>query len=123
VFGIEADTAVQEHPLNLGFAIDASDGLTLSVLYNDYQNTRLTVQGKAIEVRCRLDDFPFPAGRYHVAARLMVGGEVADWPRRHIGTIDVATESFYPSASPREAGTGMMLLRGNWSANREEEKC
>jgi lipopolysaccharide transport system ATP-binding protein len=100
--------------VSIGFSIHSKLGDTLSVLYSDYTGVTFSDLPERGTLRCRIEDFPFSIGRYHIGARLMAGRAEADWPRGPIGFIDVQAGDFYGTGNSSHSGIGPVLLRGEW---------
>ncbi len=101
--------------LDVGFSLkDEGLGTLLTVLYASYQGRNLSLPpGKSI-VRCRVDDFPFAAGRYRVNARLAVAEREVDWLEGGVGWLAVEAGDYYRSGRAGHP-KAPFLLRGGWS--------
>lgn len=100
--------------VSVGFSLHNSIGDTLSVFYSHYANVLFDFYPTGV-IKCKIDDFPFSPGRYHIAARVLADGSEADWPKGFIGIIDVEAGDYYGSGRYGDAGFGPVLIRGFWS--------
>ncbi|MBM9614409.1 ABC transporter ATP-binding protein [Desulfobulbus rhabdoformis] len=100
--------------VSIGFSIHNSLGDTLSVFYSHYANVLFDFDSDGV-IKCKIDDFPFSPGQYHIAARVLADGAEADWPKGFIGRIDVEAGDYYKSGKYGDAGVGPVLIRGCWS--------
>lgn len=100
---------------SLGFSLHTLSGERISILYSDYVGSTFSGIPKVGKFKCKIKDFPFAIGRYFIAARVLVNGIEADWPRDFIGCIDVVAGDFYRTGISGHSGTGLVLLRGDWA--------
>jgi len=114
VFNYEVMTNKLLKNVSIGFSIHNALGDILSVLYSDYAGTTFSSLPSIGKLKCTIKDFPYSIGRYLIGARITVNGIEADWPREHIGYIDVEAGDFYGTGSVGINGIGPVLIRGDW---------
>jgi lipopolysaccharide transport system ATP-binding protein len=123
VFGYECRDAEPPASVDVGFSLSLANEELLTVLYSSYVGQTFAPESKSGEFRCRLPKLPLAAGRYSVGARLLAGGEEADWLRNSVGYVDVELGDFYGSGSPGFNGAAPMLLDGQWSMQEIRENA
>ncbi len=117
VFGFECCSANQLKNVDIGFSIHSTlTNQTLAVLYSSYLNVVFECIPKRGFFRCKLERFPFAAGRYRIGARITVNGIEADWPRDGIGVVEVEQGDFYGTGRAGFSGDVPFMLDGVWHA-------
>jgi lipopolysaccharide transport system ATP-binding protein len=114
VFGYRCEGNDIKRKVSIGFSLHNALGDTLVVFYSDYMGVTFDLESEGI-IKCRVDDFPFSAGRYFIGARVVVNGMESDWPKGFIGLINVEAGDFYGDGNLGNAGLGPILLRGKWA--------
>jgi lipopolysaccharide transport system ATP-binding protein len=118
-FEYQCSSAVAPANIDIGFSLHrGGDEVPLFVLYSSYAGREFGSIPDTGTFRCRIPRFPVPAGRYRVEARVVVGGDEADWPQGGIGYVDVETGDFYGSGSSGYEHESHFLLNGCWDVNR-----
>jgi homopolymeric O-antigen transport system ATP-binding protein len=116
VFGFECRRERKVWKVDPGLSLGTNDGYTLTVFYSSYTGSTLDAVGRGT-FRCRIDRFPLSAGRYTVGARLVAGGEEADWLRGPISLIDVESGDFYGTGHKGFEGSTPLLIDGVWEVS------
>jgi lipopolysaccharide transport system ATP-binding protein len=118
-FEYECRSAIVPTGIDIGFSLHrGGDEIPLFVLYSSYAGREFGPVPPTGTFRCRIPRFPLPAGHYRIEARVVAGGEEADWPQGGIGFVDVETGDFYGSGSSGYEHESHFLLNGCWDVNR-----
>jgi lipopolysaccharide transport system ATP-binding protein len=115
VFGYKFHNDKPLNNVDIGFSIHSHhSNQALAVLYSSYVGDIFgSVSGEGF-IRCKIDSFPFAAGRYRIGGRITVNGIEADWPKDGIGYIDVVEGDFYGTGNKGFDGNVPFLIRGHW---------
>jgi len=113
-FGFECPQPQETKNVDMGFSIHSMNYQTLFVLYSSYlAQTFESLPGTTGTFRCHIHRLPLAAGRYPVHARVIAGGEEADWPRNAVGYLDVEVGDYYRTGS-RGFDGAPILVAGEW---------
>ncbi|MBV8859479.1 MAG: ABC transporter ATP-binding protein [Acidobacteria bacterium] len=107
-----------DHPyrkVDVGFSAHSTSNQTLFVFYSSYMGRLFELTSREGEFRCRVSKFPLAPGRYGIGARVVVGGDEADWPNDGIGYLEVEAGDFYGTGAKGYNGAAPFLVLGNWS--------
>jgi lipopolysaccharide transport system ATP-binding protein len=104
-----------ELDVDVGISVHSRYDTTLFVIYSSYTGQTLRPGRRRGEFRCTIPRLPLSPGRYRVGARLVVGGEEADWPRDGVGGFQVEAGDFYGSGRTGADGATSILVDGRWS--------
>jgi lipopolysaccharide transport system ATP-binding protein len=107
--------------VSLGFGILGMDERPVTLLYNDYQEDAFTSLPSTGVIRFTFPRLPLSNGSYYVAARAMVNGIEADWPRGYIGRLEVDAGDFYGVGHPFHSGICPILVEGDWDVQATPE--
>jgi lipopolysaccharide transport system ATP-binding protein len=111
----------QKHKLNkvdVGISLHTEIGQTLSVMYSSYVNQIFDAVPSSGTFRLLIKKLPLAAGRYRVGARVLVGGDEADWPQDGVAFIEVGTGDYYGTGNTSFGFAAPMLTSGDWSLER-----
>jgi len=100
--------------VDVGFGLYSSTGQLLFVLYTSYTAEQFKTIPTKGSLRCKIFNLPLAAGRYLVGARILVGGDEADWPHEGIGYLTVEAGDFYGTGTIGFKGCPF-LVHGMWS--------
>jgi lipopolysaccharide transport system ATP-binding protein len=114
-FEYEKDSDTPVEKVSLGFSLHNSYGDVLSILYSDFTNDFFEINNPTGAIRCKIEKFPFSAGRYWVGLRVIRNGIEMDYPQDKIGFIDVINGDFYGTGKHDHSGLGPVLLKGEWA--------
>ena len=114
-FEYEKDSDTPVEKVSLGFSLHNSYGDVLSILYSDFTNDFFEINNPSGAIRCKIEKFPFSAGRYWVGLRVIRNGIEMDYPQDKIGFIDVINGDFYGTGKHDHSGLGPVLLKGEWA--------
>ena len=117
VFGFECRDGAPARNVDIGFSLHSRFDQALFVLYGSYLGQTFDVVPPAGSLRCLLPKLPLASGRYGVGARMVVGGEEADWPWNGVGYLEVETGDFYGTGSKGFDGGAPFLVSGMWSVS------
>jgi len=120
VLGYACAEGPPPHRVDVGVSLATARGQTLCVVYSSYLGRLFNDLPPAGVFRCRIPRLPLAAGRYLVGARVVVGGDEADWPRDGVGYLDVETGDFYQTGQRGFGDGAPILLHAAWEA---EESC
>ncbi|HEY2155923.1 MAG TPA: ABC transporter ATP-binding protein [Isosphaeraceae bacterium] len=101
--------------IDVGISVHSRYDTTLFVLYSSYTGQVLRPGSRRGEFRCTIPRLPLSPGQYRVGARLVVGGEEADWPRDGVGGFRVEAGDFYRTGRAGCDGATAFLVDGRWS--------
>jgi lipopolysaccharide transport system ATP-binding protein len=102
--------------LDLGFSLHNLFGENICVLYSSYQNKLYESKDNGyINIRCKIEKFPFACKRLIVKGRLVVNGEEADWPKSPLGYVDIEEGDFYGTGSLGFQENLRFLVKGEWA--------
>jgi len=116
VFVIGFQCLEGENPKNvdIGISLGTNKDQLLCVLYSSFVGQTFQTVPRSGVFRCHVTRFPFSPGRYYIGARVVVGGEEADWPRDGVGYLTVEVGDFYHTGSKGFTGTAPVLMNGLW---------
>jgi lipopolysaccharide transport system ATP-binding protein len=115
VLGYEADGPGPMDGVDVGISVHSRFDTTLFVFYHSYTGGMLRLDRGRGQLRCTIPRLPLSPGRYHMGARVTVGGDEADWPRDGIGTFHVEAGDFYGSGRKGCEGATSFLVDGRWT--------
>jgi lipopolysaccharide transport system ATP-binding protein len=73
------DPEYQQHKeLEVGFAIDSTEGKRLATMVSSWSNDKVVSDGELLKVTCRLHQAPFVPGKYLVSAAVIFQGGTLD---------------------------------------------
>jgi lipopolysaccharide transport system ATP-binding protein len=121
VFAFEYQTHgdFNSQTVDVGFSFFSTKGQLLFVLYSSYVGQEFKLIPRRGTFYCRVRRFPLAPGRYRVGARIVVGGEEADWPVEGIGYVDVEAGDFYGTGRTGFMRDCPLLVDGSWEVNEE----
>lgn len=120
LFSYSCENDVSPKDVSVGFGIFSNDGQLLFVLYNSYTGQTFESIPSSGQFRCHVPHLPLSSGKYHLNARITVGGEEADWPRDAIALLDVEPGDFFGTGSLGFEGRCPFLVTGSWAVNEEK---
>jgi lipopolysaccharide transport system ATP-binding protein len=118
VFGFESPDGMPARHVDVGFSLHSQHDQALFVLYSSYVGRTFDELPATGSFRCHVRNLPLAHGRYGVGARILVGGEEADWPWNGVGDLEVEPGDFYGTACKGFDGGAPFLVRGVWSVGR-----
>jgi lipopolysaccharide transport system ATP-binding protein len=120
VFGFESRDGVAARNVDMGFSLHSRLDQALFVVYCSYLGQTFDVVPRAGVLKCHIPRLPLASGRYGVGARIVVGGEEADWLRNAVGYLQVETGDYYGTGSKGIDGGAPFLVSGTWSVSSSE---
>ena len=116
VFGYKCQKTKNLDKVDIGFSIHSTfNNQTFTVLYSSYKGTTFDAIYDKGFFQCRIDHFPFSAGKYLIGARITVNGVEADWPFDGVGFIEVVEGDFFGTGNKGFDGNTPFLVDGKWS--------
>lgn len=115
-FKIAVQIDIEEADVGFSFHREEDDQL-LFILYSSYTGKEYQLKKGWTTVKCKIDSFPVPVGKYLVKAQLMSKGLVLDFPKKGVGYIEVAEGDFYGTGQVSTKLTRdkpQFLINGDW---------
>jgi len=106
--------ALQKCKVDLGFSFFTQENNMLSVLYSSYQNFYANVDEGYSVISCKISDFSLCLEKIIVRGLIYVDSEIADWPKKHLGIINVEKSDYYGTGKMTDLKT-QFLIKGKWS--------
>lgn len=100
---------------SVGFSIHGLDERALLRLYSDYQGEIFENVPPSGVIRFTFPKLQLSHGSYYVAARIVVNGSEADWPRGYVGRLEVDAGDYYQVGQPFHGGICPVLVEGEWN--------
>jgi lipopolysaccharide transport system ATP-binding protein len=100
--------------VDVGIAVHTLDGVRLFGLYRSFLGAPFETIPERGTFRCSLPRLPLSPGRYELHARVLAGGDEADWPRNRVLSIDVEAGDFYGSGSAGFGAHAPLMVVGRW---------
>ena len=113
-FSFQCPHGKQPRNVDIGFSIHSNLQQILFVLYSSYVGQMFDAVPGSGTFRCRVNHLPLSAGCYLVHARVVVGGEEADWLRNAVGYLEVEFGDYYRTGSKGFNGSAPLLVGGEW---------
>ncbi len=110
------DTAKAKY-VDFGISFSDNHNVMLSVLYSSYTGDLFKIDKNDGEIRFKINNLFYAAGRYRIGARIVVHGVESDWPQDGIGFIDIEGGDFYGTGSSGFDNNAPVLLKGVWDLN------
>ncbi len=114
VFGYQCPGPDKPSAIDIGCSVSTTAQETLFVLYSSYLDQTFNPPSSHGEFRCTIPRLPLSAGRYSVGARIVAGGEEADWPHDGVGYLEVEAGDFYKTGRIGVGATVPFLVSGSW---------
>lgn len=115
-FKIAIQIDIEEADVGFSFHREEDDQL-LFILYSSYTGKEYQLKKGWTTVKCKIDSFPVPVGKYLVKAQLMSKGIVLDFPETGVGYVEVVEGDFYGTGQVSTRLTRdkpQFLVTGNW---------
>lgn len=120
VLGYECPKGRLNGSVDIGISLQTEHEQLLWVLYSSYLGKLFSDLPLTGEFRCRIRRFPVSAGNYIVGARVLVGGEEADWPQNGIAQLSVEEGDFWGAGSAGLGKVAPILMDGDWMVDSAE---
>jgi lipopolysaccharide transport system ATP-binding protein len=120
VLGYECPKGRLSGSVDVGISLQTEHEQLLFVLYSSYVGKLFSDLPLTGEFRCRIPRFPVSAGSYIVGARVLVGGEEADWPQNGIAQLTVEEGDFWGAGSAGLGKAAPILMAGDWMVDAAE---
>jgi len=117
VFDYTCTSEISPRNVSVGFGLTTGDSQVLFVLYSSYTGQDFKSIPSTGQFKCYMPSFPVAPGNYKVGARVIVGGEEADWPNDSIAVVDVVPGDFFGTGNPGFGGKSFFLVNGSWAVN------
>jgi lipopolysaccharide transport system ATP-binding protein len=120
VFGYEC-LGTRVSNVDIGFSFDTEFRESLFGFYSSYVGKTFDSLPVVGSFRCHVQKLPIAPGRYWVAARILVGGEEADFPHEGIALVDVQAGNFYGTGHEGFRGKTYLMISGEWSISTQAD--
>jgi len=110
--------AVEKCVVDLGFSFFSSEDQMISVLYSSYQNFIIELEVGVTIVSCRINKFSICLDKVIVRGLINVNGILSDWPKTHLGIINIEKGDYYGTGKISLTKT-QFLINGDWKISGE----
>ena len=110
---------VNQNKVDIDFSIHDELEEPLTVTCSSYQKDYFNFEDTGYyKIRFKYENFSFSPGLKKINGLIMINNELADWPDKNIGQVNVEMGDFYATGFTRINNRVHYLIKGNWSSEK-----